>query len=101
MNTLNLKQAAVLLKMTPAGLRRLAADGKIPAAKPGKYWCFIEEDLVDHLRSLYPMQCKVSQGDYSERRKKLCHSISETISGGYALKKKKKEYEAALKPLTK
>jgi excisionase family DNA binding protein len=53
MKTFNLEEAAQFLKMNPEGLRRLAASKKIPAGKPGKCWCFLEEDLVNYLRSLY------------------------------------------------
>jgi hypothetical protein len=33
MKTLNLKEAAAFLKMTPEGLRRIAAKGEIPGSK--------------------------------------------------------------------
>ena len=36
LKTLDLKEAAQLLKMTPEALRRKAAAGKIPGGKPGK-----------------------------------------------------------------
>lgn len=49
----NLEEAAQFLKMSSGGLRRLATSKKIPAAKPGRGWCFLEEDLVNYVRSLY------------------------------------------------
>ncbi len=53
MTTLNIQQAAELLNMHRVTLTRLAGTGKIPAAKPGGRWIFIEEDLIDWLRSHY------------------------------------------------
>ena len=62
MKTLDLKEAALFLKMTPEGLRRKVANGEIPGAKPGKRWCFCEEDLVGYLKSLYATPAKTSWG---------------------------------------
>ena len=56
MNTLNIKEAAVFLKIHEQTARRFAKAGIIPAAKPGKHWCFIEEDLRAYLRSMYTPQ---------------------------------------------
>lgn len=53
MITLNLKQAAVLLNMHPVTLLLKANAGIVPAAKPAKCWVFIQQDLLDYLRSLY------------------------------------------------
>ena len=51
--TLTLKEAAAFLKMCPEALRRKAKVGEIPGAKPGKCWCFLEEDLIVYLRQCY------------------------------------------------
>ena len=58
--TLGLSEAADFLKMTREGLRRKAARGDIPGGKPGKRWCFREDDLAAYLRSLYPVPSKLS-----------------------------------------
>ncbi|MBV9575760.1 MAG: helix-turn-helix domain-containing protein, partial [Gammaproteobacteria bacterium] len=50
LKTLNLKEAAQILKMTPEGLRRKISRGEIPAAKIGKLWIFIKTDLVEYMR---------------------------------------------------
>jgi hypothetical protein len=54
MITLNLKQAAILLNMHPVTLLLKANAGIVPAAKPAKCWVFIQQDLLDYLRGLYP-----------------------------------------------
>ena len=96
MKTFNLEEAAEFLKMNPEGLRRLAASKKISAGKPGKCWCFLEEDLVNYLRSLYDEPCKVSQGVSNNRREKIWHSVKETISGGSDFLIVEKEYNDLL-----
>ncbi|WP_010597645.1 helix-turn-helix domain-containing protein [Rickettsiella massiliensis] len=101
MKTFNLEEAAKFLKMNPEGLRRLAATRKIPAAKPGRCWCFLEEDLVNYVRSLYDNPCKVSQGVSNTRREKIWHSVNETRSGGLDYLTMEREYKNRLKQLTK
>ncbi|WP_218813326.1 helix-turn-helix domain-containing protein [Rickettsiella endosymbiont of Dermanyssus gallinae] len=84
MKTFNLEEAAQFLKMSPGGLRRLAASKKIAAAKPGRGWCFLEEDLVNYVRSLYDQPCnQISQGVSNNKRRKIWHSGNETKSGGF------------------
>jgi excisionase family DNA binding protein len=100
MRTLDLKQAAAFLKMNPETLRLLAAAKKIPAARPSRRWCFMEEDLAEYLRSLYDPSCKVSQGD-NLRGELLCHSVNVKMFGGYGLVMEEDEYNKALELPTK
>ena len=53
MKTLNLEQAAAFLHMHPYTLMQKVNAREIPAAKPGKRWVFIEDDLADYLRGQY------------------------------------------------
>src|SRR3989344_1987116 len=80
MKTLDLREASVFLKMHPQTVRRLALKGELPAAKPGKCWLFIEEDLASWLRSRYVPARQVPQG----QEKTLWHSTREASrnSGG-------------------
>ena len=50
MQTFNLEEAAEFLHMSPAVLGQKAREGLIRAAKPGKRWVFLEDDLVSYLR---------------------------------------------------
>ena len=50
MNTLDLEQAAILLKMHPVTLRQKARAGVIPGAKLGRCWVFVEIDLIEYVR---------------------------------------------------
>jgi excisionase family DNA binding protein len=64
MKTLNLEQAAALLHMHPYTVMQKVHAGKIPAAKPGKRWVFIEDDLTAYLRGQYrPAQSVPSMPD--------------------------------------
>jgi excisionase family DNA binding protein len=97
--TLDLKEAAALLKMTPEGLRRKVTSGEIPGAKPGKCWVFCEDDIAEYLRSLYSIVAKESQGVIA--RRKTWRSIKEITPGGLTSLKVEKEYNAALELVTK
>ena len=53
MKTLDLQEAAAFLRMNPETLRQKTKAGIIPGAKPGKSWVYVEEDLIDFIRSQY------------------------------------------------
>lgn len=77
--TMNLKDAANYLHLHEETLRRLAASGHIPAAKPGKSWVFIKPDITNWLRTFYRQSTKTKEaniGNYS------CHSKSAVKHGG-------------------
>ena len=82
MNTLDLKEAAKFLKMHPQTVRRLAKAGRLPGAKPGKLWCFLEADLAEYLRSLYGSSRQVPHGSTKEAT--LWHFLGERsrVTGG-------------------
>lgn len=94
-HAIDLQQAANILHMTPEGVRRKAIAGEIPGSKPGKRWCFIEEDLVEYLRALYTNNAKAIQSAHYEE-KSLCHSVKEITFGGYDLPTEVIEYKKAL-----
>lgn len=101
MKTFDLKEAAIFLKMTPEGLRTKAANGEIPGAKPGKRWCFREDDLAEYLRSLYSNAAKEPQGVYENSRSKTWHSTKEKTNGGLTLVTMENEYKKVLGLQTK
>ncbi len=101
MRTLDLNEAAAFLKMTPEGLRRKVANGEIPGAKPGKRWCFREDDLAEYLRSLYSNAAKTSWGVVGIDRRTTWHSAKEETSGGLESVTMEKEYNKALGLQTK
>ena len=81
MKTLNLQQAAAFLYMHPETLRQAAHCGRIPGAKIGRAWVFLEEDLAAYVRSLYapPRQAlRVTLGKEFDP----CHFADAVRSGG-------------------
>jgi excisionase family DNA binding protein len=77
---LNLIEAANYLNMSAEALRRKAAESKIPGAKPGRRWCFREDDLAEHLRWLYAPSVKMSR--HEQQRKEKWHSTKGTMCNG-------------------
>jgi excisionase family DNA binding protein len=51
MRTLDLSEAALLLKVHPKTLQRLARAGQVPACKMGRAWVFVEQLLFERLVS--------------------------------------------------
>jgi excisionase family DNA binding protein len=47
--TLDLNEAAQLLKVHPKTLEKLARAGSVPSCKVGRAWVFVESLLIDHL----------------------------------------------------
>lgn len=65
MKTLDLAEAAQLLKLHSQTVLQRARSGDIPAAKPGKCWVFVEEDLINWLRSHYNSCRDARQGGHA------------------------------------
>src|SRR5450759_3699853 len=80
MRTLNLQAAAQFLHMNPEELRQRAKAGKVPAAKVGRRWVFLEEDLAAYVRSLYPQARQALQ--VTLRKEMQCHFANAAVSGG-------------------
>lgn len=80
MKTFDLKQAAAFLRCHPQELRARAKAGKIPGARIGRAWVFLEEDLAEHIRSRYPVPRKALQ--VTLRKESECHYANAAVSGG-------------------
>ena len=64
MKTLNLREAAEMLKVHPKTLERLARRGEVPACKVGRCWVFVEDLLLQML--LAKSTVRVSVADLQE-----------------------------------
>jgi hypothetical protein len=80
MRTLDLQEAARFLRINPEELRQRAKAGAIPGAKVGRRWIFVEEDLVDYVRSLYAPSRQALQ--VTLRKEMECHFANAAVSGG-------------------
>lgn len=81
--TFDLKAAAAFLCMSPSSLRAKAKEGRIPGAKVGKRWVFLEADLVAHLRAQYASSRRAVQVSSSQETE-TWHYTVEAASGGCA-----------------
>jgi excisionase family DNA binding protein len=77
---LSVEEAAKLVGMKPQALRGKARSGLIPAAKPGKEWVFIKEDLIEYIRGLYLFGKKDISEDKSWQQE-VRNSINVEIAG--------------------
>jgi len=96
MVTFNLIEASNFLNMHPETVRHYAKAGKLPGAKPGKSWVFIEEDLAQWIRNKYCSPLQVPQGE----EKVVCnsHNAGKKASGGFVSPRRTaSEYSALLK----
>jgi excisionase family DNA binding protein len=96
MKTLTAQQAATLLHLHPATVLEKARAGEIPAAKPGKRWVFLEDDLAAYLRSLYARKRRALKGDPGKELE--CHSFDAKTRriGGSSLPMAEDAYSKAL-----
>jgi hypothetical protein len=78
--TFNLDEAAAFLHLHKEELRVRAKRGVVPGGKAGRRWVFLEDDLIDYLRSLYPMQRQALQ--VTGRKENSCHFADAAASGG-------------------
>src|SRR5262245_26198089 len=99
MRTIGLAEAAAFLRLHPEELRRRAKAGAVPAAKPGKRWVFIEEDLAAYLRSNYSSP---RQALWATQRKEMqCRSTNAVTRGGLmSPRRAAKELDVLLERLT-
>ena len=100
MQTLDLNEAALMLRIHPVTLLKKVRSGEIPAAKPGKRYVFLDLDLVEYVRSNYVWQAL--QSDSEEVIK--CHSTSAKTrrsGGSKSPSAVESRYNEVLKPPTR
>lgn len=89
MKTYNLEQAAAFLHMSAGALRERAKSGEIRAAKPGRRWVFLEQDLIDYVRS----QSDVIAANAKHQVVELCRStVAERSTGFVSPRRMAREY---------
>ena len=78
--TLDVVEAAALLKVHPKTLQRLARQREIPACKVGRAWVFIEQLLLDTLVS--KSTARVSVVDFLEKSECRSTDAKTRLPGG-------------------
>ncbi|MHB1544944.1 MAG: helix-turn-helix domain-containing protein [Steroidobacteraceae bacterium] len=98
--SLGLDDAAAFLRMHPEEVRSRAKRGVIPGAKIGRSWVFLESDLAEFVRSLYPVRRQALRVTSSQEA--TCHYANADRSGGSTFGcPTDSEYVEALRPKTK
>jgi hypothetical protein len=77
---MTLLEAADFLKCHPEELRKRAKMGRIPGAKVGRAWVFLDVDLADYLRSLYSQPRQALR--VTLRKEVECHFADAAVCGG-------------------
>jgi hypothetical protein len=81
MNTFNLAQASAFLHMHREEIRKRAKLGRLPGAKIGRAWAFLEDDLVDYIRANYSEGRQALQVTLRKEHES-CHSTNAETPGG-------------------
>jgi excisionase family DNA binding protein len=92
---LNIIEAATLLGAHKETIRRMVASGELPGVKIGRAWRFIEQDLMDHIRSQYNSFTELSLNSH-RRSTQQWPSQKEITSGGLISHTKEKDYAKVL-----
>lgn len=77
MNTLDINECAEFLKINKNTASELAAKGMLPGAKIGRAWVFLEDELVEYLRSETRNQQRRRQSDFEDTRKYLSPELKD------------------------
>jgi excisionase family DNA binding protein len=85
-DTLNLQEAAELLKIAETTAQELAYSGELPGAKIGRAWVFLKDDLIRWLRE----QIKTQQD-----KRKAAHSAQPQLTRGVVIPKAPKKQRKA------
>lgn len=96
MRTLDLHEAAAWLRMSPAVLRLHARQGRVKAAKPGKRWVFLEDDLAAYLGRLYAAGRQAPLSGSNEEKSSWGYRNGVTSGGSPSPRRTAKEYAALL-----
>lgn len=101
MRTLDLQEAAQFLRMSPAVLRLHARQGRIKAAKPGKRWVFLEDDLAAYLGQLYARRRQAPLSGSKQEESSWGYTNAVMSGGSISPRRTANEYAALLGLTTK
>ena len=101
MRTFDLHEAASFLRMSPAVLRRHAREGRLKAAKPGKRWVFLEDDLAAYLGQLYAGRRQAPLSGSNREKSSWGYTDAVMSGGSISPRQTAREYAALLGLTTK
>ncbi|MES2902324.1 MAG: helix-turn-helix domain-containing protein [Pseudomonadota bacterium] len=101
MDTFDLIEASKFLKMHPEEVRKRVKQGRLPGAKIGRAWVFLEDDLANFIRSNYSHPRQALEVTL-RKETQSCHSLNAVIPGGSASRPhRESSLDALLKQQTK
>ncbi len=68
MDTLDLIEAGKFLKMHPEEVRKRVKQGRLPGAKIGRAWVFIQDDLANFIRAQYSYPRQALEGTLGKEK---------------------------------
>lgn len=77
MITLDIVECAEFLKISKTTATELAAKGMLPGAKIGRAWVFLEDELIEYLRSETRNQQRRRQSDFEDSKKRVNSGIGD------------------------
>ena len=77
MNTLDIDECAEFLKINKNTASELASKGMLPGAKIGRAWVFLEDELIEYLRSETRNQQRRRQSDFEDSRRYLSQELKD------------------------
>jgi excisionase family DNA binding protein len=93
---MNIEDASKYLQMCRSKLSTMAHEGKVPAAKPGKRWVFIKEDLDEWLRSQYKYKSSINESSERDKPCQFTNVKAPRIGGLNSPMQKENAYSSAL-----
>jgi hypothetical protein len=99
--TLDLHEAAAFLHMHPEEVRTRAKRGLIPGAKAGRCWVFLDIDLAEFLRSLYPVRRQALRVTTTSPEDLYHYANAGRFGGSTSLRPTASAYDDLLKPATR
>jgi excisionase family DNA binding protein len=85
---LDLQECAAMLKVAESTARELAAEGRLPGAKIGRRWVFVEEDVLSYLSEIIQLQT-AERATATLRRKELTEKIKVNLHSSLETRRKK------------
>lgn len=68
MKTLDIDECAEFLKVNNTTVFEMAGTGELPGARIGRGWVFLEDDLVEYVRTLVRYQRRERQSDRIDKQ---------------------------------
>jgi excisionase family DNA binding protein len=81
MKTLDIDECAEFLKVNSTDVSEMVGTGELPGARIGRAWVFLEEDLVDYVRTQIRNQRRERQlARFEKQREDGCNLEQDNLS---------------------